>query len=925
MKTLCLGFWLSLASIVTIYAQREKPPIDFAAIENWQTVGSERISNSGKYFGYTVTNLPAGSSTLFVASVNGYWKFSKMGAGQLAFSNNNRFAFFKCIDTLFILKLGSSDVESVSCSQYSLFMAQGDEWLASLSADHMLTVRNLQTGPKQEFKDVLSFQKSFDGSTLWLTTGNEALQSLSRVCLKHGLYEKTPAVIWKGAAGVTVSNLTFSSKGNLTAFSTEQKSGGFPDSIQRSFWLSKNGAPAKEAVNDKTATFAGLGDNRNVRLSSINRFTADGAKLFITIEEPTPLPALKNSVGVNVWSWHDKELQSAQLAQLDRNNGLRYRGDIQQYAAILSINNKKVMRLQEKSEKEGMSILMHPAVDDQVILLYRPSKESNEDYWLNTVQPVDWLVSTETGLKKLAPVFRPRFMPEDPRYIIGSDTIMSYYFSNNVIVYDRTTGKRFNITNDINEPGDISNDGDGSFFRTKDIHFRWKEKRSQTAIVSNYYDYWRVNFSPDTKPVNITSGFGRAKNIHFHPVQFRTGIYDDLREYVGVVAPGQILYSGFHADTKEIGFYLVDAGKVDTPQLISKGPFSWQNNSKEVRSVLKARDANVFLLKRDSAGQSSNLVVTTDFRKFKQLTFYYPDKTYCLYTKELITYNTLDAKKNYAVLYKPEGFDPSKKYPVIFNYYEERTHRLNDYEQPFLFSDAYDISPWFASRGYVICVPDITVTPGMSGEAAVNAVVGAAEYLEKTFGWTDPRHMGVVGHSYGGYETNYIITHSNKFAAAHTGAGLANLTSMYGDVTVSTGEPRQRALMEVGQTQMGQTMWENPTLYIDRSPIFNVDKVSTPLLMMHNDKDGICNFSDAVQFFTALRRLGKKAWMLQYDNDYHSILNPERQKDYTIRMTQFFDHYLKGAPAPKWMSHGIPASQKGIDDGLNLENSTTQQ
>jgi dipeptidyl aminopeptidase/acylaminoacyl peptidase len=119
---------------------------------------------------------------------------------------------------------------------------------------------------------------------------------------------------------------------------------------------------------------------------------------------------------------------------------------------------------------------------------------------------------------------------------------------------------------------------------------------------------------------------------------------------------------------------------------------------------------------------------------------------------------------------------------------------------------------------------------------------------------------------------------------------------------------------------MGQTLWENRKLYIDRSPIFNADKITTPLLMMHNDKDGACAFADAVQFFTALRRLGKKAWMLQYDGDYHSIMDPDRQKDYTIRMTQFFDHYLKGAPAPRWMTQGIPAALKGIEDRLELEN-----
>jgi dipeptidyl aminopeptidase/acylaminoacyl peptidase len=366
----------------------------------------------------------------------------------------------------------------------------------------------------------------------------------------------------------------------------------------------------------------------------------------------------------------------------------------------------------------------------------------------------------------------------------------------------------------------------------------------------------------------------------------------------------------------------MDPVKPGKPQMLSKGPFRWQRDDfKGLSSVLKARNAKVFLLIRDSAGYSSNLVVTGDFKSFRQITFHYPQKEYAWYTKQLIKYKTVDGKPNQAILYKPDGFDATKKYPVLFNYYEERTQHLNYYELPVPLSSPSNTAAWFSSRGYVVCVPDILVTPGSSGKAALNAVDGAAEYLVNTFSWVNPKRMGIVGHSYGGYETNYIVTHSNKFAAAHTGAGLANLTSMYGDVMRNLGVPAKRNLIEVGQTQMGKTLWEDPNLYIERSPIFNADKVTTPFLMLHNDKDDICNFSDAIQFFTGLRRLGKKVWMLQYDNEYHSIVNPDRQNDYALRMTQFFDHYLKDAPAPRWMTKGIRAADKGIKSGLELDTS----
>jgi dienelactone hydrolase len=486
-----------------------------------------------------------------------------------------------------------------------------------------------------------------------------------------------------------------------------------------------------------------------------------------------------------------------------------------------------------------------------------------------------------------------------------------------VLVYNRLNGDVVNVTKKISEPADIKS---MDMFRSRGLGFRWKVKGQQQVVISNTYDHWLSKLDSDDKPVELTAGFGRKNKIHFEQVNFRPGGQDNLKGDLGMVVPGKLVLGGFSDDTKEMGFYLMDPAKPGAPELLAKGPFFWGNGmSKEVSPVLKARDAKVFVLQRDSAGYSSNRVWTSDFKSFKQLTFNYPEKAYAWYTKELITYKGLDGKSNQAMLYKPEGFDPAKKYPVLFNYYEERTHHLNAYQAPFSLSDPYDIAYWFTTRGYVVCVPDVMVTRGMSGQVALNAVVGAANYLEETFTWMDPKRMGIVGHSYGGYSTNYIVTHSSKFAAAHTGSGLANLTSMYGDIMLTSGAPGQRGLMEISQLQMGETLWENPKLYIDRSPIFEADKITTPLLLAHNDKDDICAFADAVQFFTGLRRLGKKAWMLQYDGEYHSLNDSDRKKDYTIRMTQFFDHYLKGAPAPRWMTQGIPAALKGIEDRLELE------
>ncbi len=249
---------------------------------------------------------------------------------------------------------------------------------------------------------------------------------------------------------------------------------------------------------------------------------------------------------------------------------------------------------------------------------------------------------------------------------------------------------------------------------------------------------------------------------------------------------------------------------------------------------------------------------------------------------------------------------------------KKKTEHLNEYHIPGAITDEINI-PWFVSHGYLVFTPDVLCEPGKTGESIINTIEGAGKYLA-TFPWVDAKHMGIQGQSFGGFETNYIVTHTNIFAAAMSSSGFCNLVAGAGEIMYSTGSPFFRYWAEAGQGRLGASLWERPDLYIKSSPIFNADKVTTPLLMMNNKKDGIVNFSQGVEFFTALRRLGKKAWMLQYDDGVHSLIDEKDGLDYTIRMTQFFDHYLKDAPAPKWMTRGISAKMKGIDLGLELDN-----
>jgi dipeptidyl aminopeptidase/acylaminoacyl peptidase len=192
------------------------------------------------------------------------------------------------------------------------------------------------------------------------------------------------------------------------------------------------------------------------------------------------------------------------------------------------------------------------------------------------------------------------------------------------------------------------------------------------------------------------------------------------------------------------------------------------------------------------------------------------------------------------------------------------------------------------------------------------------KYLAKR-SYVDAKRMGLQGHGFGGFETNYIITHSNLFAAAMSASGVTDFVSAYGSI-IGDGSSRQRQY-ELYRDRIGASLWERPDLYIENSPVFWADRVTTPLLMMTNYNDGDVPCQQGIEFFTALRWLGKKAWMLQYDGEGHQIYSKTAQEDLTIRMAQFFEYYLKGEPPPKWMTIGVPAKLKGIDIGLEIDES----
>ena len=369
------------------------------------------------------------------------------------------------------------------------------------------------------------------------------------------------------------------------------------------------------------------------------------------------------------------------------------------------------------------------------------------------------------------------------------------------------------------------------------------------------------------------------------------------------------MLSTFNEDTKNSGYAELNMNNGKLKTLIS-GPYRYAR-------LMKAQKDDGLIFTRESFIEYPEMRYSDgSFKNEKVLSNANPQqKDYNWGTSELVKWNSLDGIELTGMLIKPENFDPNKKYPLLVNFYERSSDGLHRHRNPNPGRSSINYS-FYTSRGYVIFNPDVHYRVGYPGESAYNCVIpGVTSLIEK--GYIDKDNIGVQGHSWGGYQIAYLVTKTDIFKAAESGAPVPNMISAYGGIRWWTGLSRQFQY-EHTQSRIGGTPWQYPQRYIENSPIFNIDKINTPLLIMHNDADGHVPWYQGIEFFMSLRRLQKPSWFLNYNGEPHWPLKLQNRKDFNIRLAQFFDYYLKGEPMPVWMKRGVPAIEKGINQGYEL-------
>ncbi|HSR69716.1 MAG TPA: prolyl oligopeptidase family serine peptidase [Acidobacteriota bacterium] len=472
---------------------------------------------------------------------------------------------------------------------------------------------------------------------------------------------------------------------------------------------------------------------------------------------------------------------------------------------------------------------------------------------------------------------------------------VAWYDDGDYFVRDLASGETRNLTADLgvafhrldwdrpNPPGPY-----GAAGWTDDDH---------SLLVYDQYDIWEL--MPDGSGARrITEGVGREKKI-----AFRYRRLDDDLDTIPLDQP--LLLEGTNQDTISSGYFRDSVRGDSPPQELTFGEYNYSLPE-------KAEESDRLLFTRTSFDEYPDLwTATLDFdappRRITDLGSQMD--AFKWGSAELRDFYSSDGQPLKGILIKPEDFDPAQEYPLMVYIYETLHPRLHSFRHP---GPGTSINPsYYVSNGYVLWMPDIEYGTGYPGKDALKCVLPGIHMLLGE-GWVDRDAIGIQGHSWGGYQIAYMITQTDIFAAAEAGAPVSNMTSAYGGIRWGSGMVRQFQY-ERTQSRLGDTLWDVPMRYINNSPLFFADRIDTPLLILHNDDDGAVPWYQGIELIMAMRRLGKEAYMFNYNKEDHGLRKRVNQEHWTRRMAEFFDHHLKGAPMPEWMEKGLPAWEKDED------------
>ncbi len=592
---------------------------------------------------------------------------------------------------------------------------------------------------------------------------------------------------------------------------------------------------------------------------------------------------------LDIWSWKDKELQPEQKVNLEKEKK-------RTYTAVYLIDKNAFIQLGDPLVREVRTIQKG---NGQVALGINPSPYKLEASWTGKSSADYYLIDVETGIKRII-VTDKSLVSLSPggNYIVWYDPADSTYYSRSTIESSKDNIK---LSSEIpvsfcDEVWDMPED-------SKPYGIAGWSEGDKFLFLYDRYDIWRVDPEGAKVPMCATRNYGRKNQLKFRYLKL-----NPEEEFIDTNKP--VIVNAFDERNKSGGYFNADFHNYTEPRLLLMEDFRFEK-------LAKAKNAEVLIWTRENVSESPDVWTGNQlFEHRRRLSDSNPQqKSFVWPVVRLVHWDSFSGKSFEGLLYFPENIDLDRKYPMVVYFYERNADNLHAYTPPAPTRSTVNRT-FYTSNDYIVFVPDITYDEGYPGKAAFDAVVSGTQIVSSLFPFIDRKHIGIQGQSWGGYQTAWLITQTDMFAAAMAGAPVSNMISAYGGIRWESGLSRMFQY-EHDQSRIGGTLWDKPLQYIENSPVFFVPKIKTPLLIMHNDNDGSVPWYQGIELFTAMRRLNKPVWMLTYNNEEHN-LKPEswaNRMDLTIRMKQFFDHYLKGEPMPSWMQYGLPAIRKGKDLG----------
>ncbi len=887
----------------------QKKPLDNAALASWQVIKQKSISDDGRWA--AVYSEPyRGDSRLFIVATDGSYEHVFIGGKQAKISSNSDYIVFKVsprYDTIRKLKIKKVKKDKFPKDSAYIFRTADRRYIKFDSIKSVITpsdggsalaLLRYYPGKQKEKPEVyrLIVYNAVQDRQIAVDSVSEASFSDNGKILAYAVYSKAGdkpvfKVFVMNAGTFTfrqveqgqgiAKKITLSPSADKLAYLTSEDT---TDNKVYSLVITDLSSFKPVVKLDKGAK--GFPADWSVSEYGDIYFSDNGKRLFFGIA-PAPKPKEDDTIPedekakLDIWSWTDSVLMPRQLVNLDKDKKFSY----------LTLYDFSAGRLVRVQTNKYTDVRLLDKGNSDFALERDPSpylKQQSWDYpWWNDY----YIVDLRTGNKILA----ARKMAEAHLAPGGRFVLYYSHHDSSWYAFDRSSSRTIRLTsnkavnfydeeNDVPAPADPY--GFGGF--SKDGRF---------AYVYDKYDIWKLDMSGREEPVCLTGLFGRKHNIKLRFVDLKR---DD--DYIDLP---NLLVNGFDKITKDAGFFAISSlTDPSEPKKLIFTPHYYY-------TPVKARKANIILWQRSDVRTYPDVwSATMDFKNMHQLTNLESQQDPYLWANvELVKWITTDGDIEEGLLFKPDNFDPHKKYPMIVYYYELYSDRLHYYFAPT--PSRSIINPiHYASNGYLVFIPNIRYKVGFPGMSAYNYVISGTLALLERYPWIDRHHLGLQGQSWGGYETAYIITQTNLFAAAEAGAPVSNMTSAYGGIRWGSGLSRMFQY-EKTQSRIGKNLWDGLPLYIYNSPLFFVPQIQTPLLIMHNDDDGAVPWYQGIELFVAMRRLNKPVWLLNYNGQPHNLkAKSPACLDLTTRMMQFFDHYLKEKPMPEWMRYGRPAIEK---------------